>query len=236
MATCSSVVGTLEKQMNFVAIKNTRYLVSDEGHVYSTVSNKLLKAVDDGKGYLAVTLWVDGVSEKFKIHRLVAEAFLEKPAGSAYEVNHINGVKTCNSVSNLEWVSHGDNMRHAHATGLMPKGSDTYIAKLDEEKVEAIKLLMLDGLNNQEIAERFLVARGTISKIRDKKTWKHVLPDLSLPKTSTKFKKEKLSAESVLEIRRLAAMGESHASIGKKFRLHPGTIHGIVTGKTYKNI
>jgi DNA-binding NarL/FixJ family response regulator len=236
MVTCSSVVGTLENFMEFKAIKNTRYLVSEDGDVYSTVSDKFLKHIDDGRGYSAVTLWVDGVSEKFKVHRLVAEAFLEKPSASALEVNHKDGVKANNHYTNLEWVSHSENMTHAHKTGLMCKGSETYIAKLTEKNVEDIKHLMLAGLNNQEIAEKFLVARGTISKIRDKKTWKHVLPDLELPLTESKFKRKGLSPEEVREVRALYSAGHTLTEIGKQFNLHSGTIHAIISGKSYKNI
>ena len=51
------------------------------------------------------------------VHRLVAETFIPNPHNLA-QVNHINGDKTDNSVSNLEWMSHADNLTHAHKTGL----------------------------------------------------------------------------------------------------------------------
>ena len=127
-------------------------------------------------------------------------------------------------------------MRHAHSSNLMCKDSETPIAKLTEQNVEAIKQLMIEGLNNQEIAEMFLVARGTISKIRDKKTWKHVLPNLVLPPTNSRFKKKGLSVETVRSIKKSYALGVSLSEIGRQNGLHSGTIHAIISGKSYRNV
>jgi transposase len=221
--------------MEFKAIENTRYLVSDTGLVYSSVSNKLLKSVDDGRGYLTVTLWVDGTSEKFKIHRLVAKTFLPNPHG-LIEVNHKNGNKLDNFVSNLEWVTHAENMKHAWSNNLMKIGSETFNAILTENDVVEIKQLMLKGLNNQEISELFGVARATISKIRDIKTWKHVLPGLILPASSSKFKGGKLDETQIKEIRLLSENGVSNPELANMFKVHNGTIYNIVNRISYKNI
>jgi len=212
--------------MEVKPIPNTRYLISEEGTVYSSYSNKALKPISDGRGYLAVTLWIDGASEKYKIHRLVAQVFCSNP-DNLTEVNHIDGCKTNNRYTNLEWVTHSQNMKHALENGLIRFGSETYISKLDETLVKEIKELMLKGLNNQEIAELYRVARGTISKIRQKKTWKHVLPNLDLPASASQYK-PKLSIEQRLEIKKLSKEGLTNSELAKKFKVHNGTIYQIV--------
>lgn len=55
---------------------------------------------------------------KVSIHRLVATAFIGPPPKSDSQVNHIDGVKTNNRATNLEWVSCSENIRHSFARGL----------------------------------------------------------------------------------------------------------------------
>lgn len=78
---------------------------------------KILSPGKNADGYLRVTLYKPGMSYKYKsllVHRIVAEAFLARPNESEdLEVNHIDGNKYNNSVSNLEWVSPSENKEHA---------------------------------------------------------------------------------------------------------------------------
>lgn len=216
--------------------KNTRYRVSDSGEVFSSISNKILKPIDDGNGYLAVSLYIDGMSEKYKIHRLVAEVFIENTS-NLLTVNHKDGNKLNNNVDNLEWMSQGDNTKHAWTSGLMLKGEQTPIAKLTDESVEKVIELFYAGMTNQQIGEMFGVARGTISKIRDRKTWRHIRPDvLVFPSTLGNTAGYKLSIDDVKEIRDLFSKGVSIQDLSKIYKVHNGTINSIVNYKTYKNI
>ncbi|MBO7732707.1 MAG: NUMOD4 motif-containing HNH endonuclease [Methanobrevibacter sp.] len=62
-------------------------------------------------GYLMVALYRNNKCTNKQVHRLVAEAFLEKPLNTT-EINHIDGNKTNNCVNNLEWITHLDNVKH----------------------------------------------------------------------------------------------------------------------------
>ncbi len=72
----------------------------------------------DGNGYQVVYICVDGARTAVNVHRLVAQAFLEGD-GKGLDVNHIDGVKTNNASSNLEWCTRQENMHHARKAGLL---------------------------------------------------------------------------------------------------------------------
>lgn len=80
------------------------YAITSCGKVWSYISNKFLKQKIDKDGYCTVNLYKDKKRKTKKIHRLVAEAYLENP-NNLPEVNHKDEIKTNNSIQNLEWCS-----------------------------------------------------------------------------------------------------------------------------------
>ena len=99
------------------------YEVSNMGRVKSlnyrmTGKEGIMKGGDDGHGYLSVNLWKDGKANKGKIHRLVAQAFLENPQNLP-EVNHKNEDKTDNRVENLEWCTKQYNIEYSQAKAVI---------------------------------------------------------------------------------------------------------------------
>ena len=104
------------------------YQISNLGNVKRISSGKRLKPYNR-KGYIRVALSKDDTTKHIDIHRLVAQAFIPNPENKP-EVNHIDGDKSNNEVSNLEWCTRKENMNHAKNTGLwkitvdMKKGLD----------------------------------------------------------------------------------------------------------------
>lgn len=79
----------------------------------------LLKGFINKKGYKQVTLYDDnGKPKTMRVHKLVALAFIENK-NNLPQINHIDGNKLNNEVSNLEWISNYDNMQHAIKNGLI---------------------------------------------------------------------------------------------------------------------
>lgn len=102
-----------------------RYEVSNMGNVRSLKYGKIryLKPAKNQKGYYFVRLYKNGILKNFKVHRLVANAFVENPNGYN-EINHIDEDKTNNKASNLEWCTHKYNKRYSCAkkvVGINPK-------------------------------------------------------------------------------------------------------------------
>lgn len=64
------------------------------------------------RGYLYIRLTKNGKQKAFRVHRLVAEAFIDNP-NSLSQVNHIDFNRTNNNVNNLEWVTPQDNTNHS---------------------------------------------------------------------------------------------------------------------------
>ena len=151
------------------------YSVSDHGRVRrdkggsNTWAGRIL-AGGDHHGYRTVA--IDPPKSSY-IHRLVAAAFLG-PCPDGYEVNHKNGNKADNQLHNLEYMTHAQNLRHAHKTGLSPLGSQRPFSKLTESKVREIRTLHASGVMQKDIAPRFGITKQTVCKIIKRQKWSHI--------------------------------------------------------------
>jgi predicted XRE-type DNA-binding protein len=126
----------------------------------------------DKDGYRIVTLCKDCIKKNFKVHRLVAINFLENKNNFPM-VNHIDGDKANNHVSNLEWCNQSHNEKHAYKTGLKSHvGENHNNSKLTNDMVRIIK--NSKTLSQYELAEIFNVTQTNISHILSGKTWTHI--------------------------------------------------------------
>ena len=149
------------------------YAVSSLGRVKNIKRGKVRKIFPGTGGYWRVVLRRNGKQKNFSVHRLVAQEFIgfsDKP-----EVNHKDGDKNNNAVSNLEWTTHKENSDHAIDTGLWsPVGEDNQNAKLNLSNVHWIKYLLGQGAVGARLAKVFGVQPAAISKINVGRSWSHV--------------------------------------------------------------
>jgi len=107
-------------------------------------------------GYYRLSLCKDGKVVSKRIHRLVAEAFLSNPENKP-QVNHKDGNKFNNTVSNLEWATSKENIGHASKIGLMPKGANHHSARkvkcdtLDIEFVTIAEAANVLGFSHKQV-------------------------------------------------------------------------------------
>lgn len=109
--------------------QETNYSVSDIGEIKNDITNKLLK-LSIQQGYYHVNLSINKKSKRFRVHRLVAEAFIPNPENKPY-VNHIDGCRSNNNVNNLEWCTPMENTQHAVKTGLMKPTREKSVIQYD---------------------------------------------------------------------------------------------------------
>lgn len=155
------------------------YGVTRDGRVWSakkrTHAGCWRKQTIMWSGYSTVSLSKDGKSHTHMVHRLVAMTYIPNP-NNLPQVNHMNGIKTDNVVTNLEWCTQAENQQHSRRTGLYKNqatGERHGSAKLTVEQVAEIKRL-LPTVGNRYIARDFGVHEATISSIRRGLTWRMV--------------------------------------------------------------
>jgi hypothetical protein len=127
-------------------------------------------------GYRRVILKKDRIRLQIDIHVLVARAFIPNPNGYP-QVNHIDANRANNEVSNLEWCTQKMNSRHALELGLfkITKGSERSTAKLNEDKVVAMREMYKTGLYTMcTLAQMFSVGKTVTRNIINRTKWAHV--------------------------------------------------------------
>lgn len=163
------------------------YQVSDIGRVRSVdrvvtfndgsmrkYKGKVLKPhVHKITGYEHLTLSNDGRCNSKSVHRLVLETFKPHVNMNDLEVNHIDGNKLNNHLTNLEWSTRHDNILHAYAIGLMVnKGERGHNAKLSNADVLEILQRLDTGELQKDIGLDYGVSKSCISMINRGVRWR----------------------------------------------------------------
>lgn len=165
------------------------YLVTDTGDIISTERRWKTRTgelyivprrhvIQQGKfwtGYKKVSINnASGKRDTLSVHRLVAKAFVPNPENKP-QVNHIDGNKENNNASNLEWVTHGENSRHAVKLGLQKgkPGESHPLSKVTEAEVIEMITDMKNGASNKDLGLKYKLNPNYISLIRSKKRWKN---------------------------------------------------------------
>lgn len=147
-----------DENEKWIAINNEGYFVSDQGRIRH--KNRVLSGSLHNDGYIFATIH----GKQSPVHRLIAMAFIPNP-DNLPEVNHKDGNKQNNFVSNLEWVTRSDNQIHAIRNGLQPVIAHTYKGKFTEEQRKEIKRLWDSGNSKRELANIFGVSHTCICDI-----------------------------------------------------------------------
>ena len=152
-------------------IQERIYYVSNTGRVKNKY-NKILHAVVGSSGYEEICLCVNYKRYYKRVHRLVAQAFLPNPNNYPC-VNHINGNKLDNNVSNLEWCTVAHNTQHSYNHGYQRGKSGN--CKLSDAQVILIRRLRLAGLSRFEVCALFPeIKQSTIFDCYYYETYKHI--------------------------------------------------------------
>lgn len=164
------------------------YEVSDLGRVRSLdrikrngrrARGKIL-ATPLSEGYPCCNLCLDGKQILHRVHRLVTITFIGPAPDDADTVNHKDFDRTNNRLENLEWLSHGENLRHAHAADrcrsrrIYKRGEAWRSERLSADQVLSIRSLRASGHSVISLAAMFHVSRTEVIRIVNRTVWKSV--------------------------------------------------------------
>ena len=154
-------------------IINGYYIIFDNGDIFNVDTARRIKPHISEWGYQIVVL----NNQTYYLHRLVAETFIPNPYDKQ-QVNHIDGNKTNNHATNLEWVTPSENVRHSIVNNLRNSkhlvGENNHQHKLSYEDVETIRTIYIPGdkrYGQNALARTYGVSTATITSIIHRTTW-----------------------------------------------------------------
>lgn len=219
--------------------EKTKYLISTCGNVYNSKKKKKLKRKIDTKGYYHIILYHKGHAYDFRIHRLVAIAFIKNydPENKTL-VNHKDGDKLNPHVNNLEWCTYSENAIHAIINKLMipAKGENSGKAIITNEIARDICGLLEKGeMTQREISKALNISEGIIRAIRIKDNWVDISKNYNID--NCKIENPLVPDDKVHEICKLLVdnkftMNEISNLTGVKY----DRVLDIRKGRTFKHI
>jgi hypothetical protein len=157
---------------NLKPLGYSQYSIDDDGRVTNVRTNMQLKPFIDRRGYENFSLWGDdGERKTMRGHQLLAKLRIPNP-NNCVQVDHIDGNKRNNNISNLEWVS---NLENAHRA--MDKGLWKHTV-LKEEHARAICELLENGHYTQtQIAKDLRIPRSVVANVAMRRCWTYLSKD-----------------------------------------------------------
>lgn len=223
--------------------REVKYVVYSTGRIYSIHKQKDLKQ-EINFGYHRVNI----ASTHVRVHRLVAYLYCQNPSGYNV-VNHIDGNKSNNHYTNLEWCTAEHNEKHSLDTGLKPQGESHYLATFTEAQLR-------ECLNNsnfsptmrfkdfKQILKPLNITTDQARHLFDGSSWYSVTKDYGIIKRSDLAIEDrpapnrsiKLYKEQVYEIHKLLFEGKSDTEISTIYSVTNTTIGKIRSGKLWTHI
>jgi hypothetical protein len=162
-----------EVRRYFESIQKSPYKKAENCFRYMKPS---ITPVGFNNGYLSISLAKNGRSRIQYIHRLLAITFIPNPENKP-QVNHIDGNSLNNDLSNLEWATAKENIRHAWAIGLCtphgPKNSKGSVSNVSIEAVASIRQMRKEGMTMRQIAKLHSCSMSLICKLLNNKIKTH---------------------------------------------------------------
>lgn len=222
------------------------YLIDEYAQIYNAKTNKMLMGSLDKNGYCRYSLIrKDGSRKTYKAHRLVMITFCPIDKFVKLQVNHIDGNKLNNHISNLEWCTNKENIRHAIQNKLIYK-SRAIIT--EQECIEICKLLE-DGYAPRMVAQKLYPDKdinkfqSIIQDIKKGKNWRNVSCNFNI-NVDYKYKDFNSSKYTVWQIEKICEMicnGLSNKDISRRLffkytKSEANLISAIRTKKKYENV
>lgn len=216
------------KNLSFLGLPN--HCVTKDGKVYSVKSGRFLTSHSNAKGYLRISLWDGQKLLPFTIHRLVAYAYLnlDPTSGQSSEVNHIDGNKENNCVSNLEICTTQENIAHSVSEGLR----DSQKMYSDDE-IHTVCKYLEDGFRNKDIVEITGVHPSKVSMIKNGLAYQYISCEYDICATKAA---NRISIDKIVDICDRLSKNESPRSISRNIGVSYPTVRYIKRRETHTQI
>lgn len=156
-------------------IKSLKRVVKGGNGAKQNIPEKIMHQCINNTGYCSISrTFVFNGKQTNLVHRIVAESFLER-LDIYTEINHISGIKTDNTLLNLEWCTRSQNLRHAVDILNINTGLNHFRSKFTEKDV--IEIFYSEG-TEREIADKYKVSHSVIGFIKRKQSYKKILNGL----------------------------------------------------------
>lgn len=156
------------------------YEVSNTGKVKSFKNQakykegRMLKT--DNKRYPTLMLYGNGKGKRFLVHRLVAETFIPNLENKS-QVNHKDGNKKNNHVSNLEWCTSKENIEHALVTGIGTIGERNGLSKFTNKQIKYLRKIYKpydSRFGGAALARKYGTSNKTMHMILSNQSYKNI--------------------------------------------------------------
>jgi hypothetical protein len=207
---------------------NGNYTVYSDGRIFVKRKNKFINGTDH-QGYRRFKIIIDNELKSLLGHRIVAITFLPNPDNLA-EVNHIDGNRANNNLSNLEWVSREGNQQHAFKTGLNSnKGSKNGRAQMNETTAREMYLHLLSGKTITELNKEYGYHKSALSKLKARVNWYEITQDLPDCPRQRMDKESFMTDEKRLKVLELKDIPLSTKEIAEILCITIGQVENAVT-------
>ena len=177
--------------------------------------------------------------EKIQAHR-ASHVMFKGPIPEGHVIRHDCDDRACVNPQHLQSGTQKENMQDSRDRNRRPFGSAVGTAKLDEDKVAAMKGEFIDRPGEMtRLADKYRMAICTVSSIIHGETWKHVTTPLgSAPSgdAARPFLRGKITEAQVMEIRALRATGETLSSLAEAYGLSKNYVWQICNFRTWKHV
>ena len=211
--------------------KDTGYQVSNTGMIIDDNGIPVHYYQQNDDWYFSVYI---KRMDSYPVHRLVAQAFIPNPENKP-QVNHINGIKSCNWIGNLEWATAKENSDHAWKHNLTNNyGENQGHSIYSNDQIHQVcKLLEENKLSYSEIAKITNVKYSAISEIRNKRKWKFISDEYKIPPPEEKL----YSDEDVKKACKLLENPDiPYSEISEKTGLSVNALKDIMKKTSYSRI